>query len=51
MRYETEQTEFGTNIRKIADTGQVYFIPIDLANSDYHAYLEHLTENPTEVDE
>ena len=23
------------------------FIPINEANSDYQAYLEHLTENPT----
>jgi len=27
--------------------GSVSSIPIDEANSDYQAYLKHLTENPT----
>ena len=28
--------------------GKVWSIPCDPANSDYQAYLKHLTENPTE---
>ena len=51
MRYETEETQFGTNIRKITEDNKVYFIPLDPNNSDYQAYLnkdkqqvEHLTE-------
>ena len=28
--------------------GSVSSIPIDEANSDYQAYLKHLTENPTQ---
>ena len=30
------------------EDGSISFIPKDEANSDYQAYLEHLTENPTE---
>ena len=28
--------------------GSVSYIPLDESNSDYQAYLEHLTKNPTE---
>ena len=35
-------------IKKIDEDGREFFIPINPANSDYQAYLEHLTENPTE---
>ena len=30
------------------ENGNLVSIPLDPANSDYQAYLEHLTENPTE---
>ena len=30
------------------EDGKVWSIPKIEANSDYQAYLEHLTENPTE---
>ena len=30
------------------EDGSITYIPKDPANSDYQAYLEHLTENPTE---
>ena len=43
--YELKQ-EHNTVIR-IDDNGVLSGIPIDPANSDYQAYLEHLTENPT----
>ena len=50
-------TEY-TYIKKTSDTNWEYIlrsdnaiIPINLANSDYQRYLEHLTENPTEGDE
>lgn len=35
-------------IERTNNDGSVSFIPNDPANSDYQAYLEHLTENPTE---
>ena len=40
-----------TQIKRTEADGQVWWIPADPANSDYQAYLEHLTENPTEGDE
>ena len=33
------------------EDGVRYSFGTDPANSDYQAYLEHLTENPTEGDE
>jgi len=33
------------------DNGKIWSVPTDPANSDYQAYLKHLTENPTEGDE
>ena len=35
-------------IKRINEDGSESWIPLDPANSDYQAYLEHLTENPTE---
>ena len=47
--YEKLTDDFGNQIIKRTDEdGLVAWIPIDLGNSDYQAYLEHLTENPTE---
>ena len=34
-------------IKRINEDGSESWIPLDPANSDYQAYLEHLTENPT----
>ena len=49
MKYTYEEIVSGieTNIRR--SDGAI--IPKNEANSDYQAYLEHLTENPTEGDE
>lgn len=33
------------NIKKIEEDGKEWFIPTDLANSDYQAYLKYLEEN------
>ena len=30
------------------DNGKIWSVPTDPANSDYQAYLEQSTENPTE---
>jgi hypothetical protein len=38
----------GIVIQRTDNDGKVWFIPTDPANSDYQAYLEHLTENPIE---
>lgn len=35
-------------IKRTNQDGTFSFIPMDESNSDYQAYLEHLTENPTE---
>jgi len=35
-------------IKRTDTDGTIWWIPTDLANSDYQAYLKHLTENPTE---
>ena len=37
-----------STIWAVLEDGTILSIPIDPANSDYQAYLEHLTENPTE---
>ena len=50
VNYELIENEFSSYIQRTLD-GVISFIPIDPANSDYQAYLEHLTENPTEGDE
>ena len=38
----------GNSIQRNNEDNSISYIPIDPANSDYQAYLEHLTENPTE---
>ena len=49
--YEKVTNDFGVELIKRTDeNGLVAWIPLDTANSDYHAYLnpvEHLTEIPT----
>ena len=35
-------------IKATDEDGKEFWIPTDLGNSDYQAYLKHLTENPTE---
>ena len=46
--YEKIVSDYGTeSIKRTDDNGEISFIPIDLSNSDYQAYLnpvEHLTE-------
>jgi len=34
-------------IQRTDENGQIWFIPTDPANSDYQAYLAHLTESVT----
>ena len=47
--YEVITTPSGnTTINAWFEDGHMLSIPTDPANSDYQAYLEHLTENPTE---
>ena len=46
--YEKITNDLGVIIKKTEIDGKVWWIPLDPANSDYQAYLEHLTENPTE---
>ena len=51
MKYTYEEITNFDNVVTIVATGEdgsVLFIPKNPANSDYQAYLEHLTENPTE---
>ena len=50
INYELIENQVGRYIQRTLD-GVISFIPIDETNSDYQAYLEHLTENPTEGDE
>ena len=47
-KYEHIKNEFDEFVRRTDDDGSIWSIPIDPANSDYQAYLEHLRENPTE---
>ena len=47
----TEYTDAITNEVVSISRSDGWSIPLDPANSDYQAYLEHLTENPTEGDE
>ena len=35
-------------IKRINKDGSASWIPKDLANSDYQAYLKYIAENPTE---
>ena len=47
--YELVEGNLGlTSIKRTDENGQESWIPSDPANSDYQAYLKHLTENPTE---
>ena len=40
MKYEIIKPEFGSeHVKRINDDGSTSFIPMDLANSDYVAYL------------
>ena len=50
MKYEliTDDISGKEVIKYIREDGKEFWIPTDLGNSDYQAYLEHLTENPTE---
>jgi hypothetical protein len=50
--YEKVVSDYGTeSIKRTDDNGEVAFIPIDPANSDYQRYLnpeaEQSTPNPT----
>ena len=47
-QYEMIETPFGGEVLKRTDeNGQEWFIPNDLANSDYQAYLKSLDETAT----
>ena len=40
MKYEIIKPEFGSDhVKRTNDDGSISFIPLDLANSDYVAYL------------
>ena len=46
IQYEKFTNEFGTElIKKTYADGIVWFIPTDLNNSDFQAYLKYLEEN------
>ena len=48
MQYEVIETQgFAAMLKQTDKDGKVWWIPMDESNSDYQAYLEHLTENPT----
>ena len=48
IKYTETTLEFGYKyIERIDENGIVSCIPIDPANSDYQAYLAHLTESVT----
>ena len=51
IKYEHIKSEQGECIIKTNDDNSITIIPPNPANSDYQAYLKHLTENPTEGDE
>jgi len=44
ITYEKIENEIGSYIKKTLD-GVISFIPINLANSDYQAYLKYLEDN------
>lgn len=44
ISYELKQREDKTEYIEMTCDGVVSYVPIDLANSDYQAYLEHETE-------
>ena len=49
MKYTEITMALGDKIiERDNEDGSITYIPKDPANSDYQAYLEHLTENPTE---
>lgn len=48
MNYTYEEKTTSAPIWTYIQRSDGALIPIDPANSDYRAYLEHLTENPTE---
>ena len=52
IKYEIVKNAFFSDmIKKTDEDGKESWIPTDPANQDYQAYLEHLTENPTEDSE
>ena len=49
ISYKIIKDPFDKNIlTRLNEDGTVTYIPFIEANSDYQAYLKHLTENPTE---
>ena len=48
INYEIIEDNMGKIVKPSYEDATVWWIPTDPANSDYQAYLEHLTENPTE---
>jgi len=50
MKYEVIENENATVIKRTDDTGIIWLIPTDPANSDYQRYLRWL-EDPTAEDE
>jgi hypothetical protein len=43
--YEIKETIHGQQIIRTNNDGEVWCIPIDLANSDYQAYLKSIESN------
>jgi len=46
-QYEKVETVMGELIKKTDDNGEVFWIPIDPANSDYQRYLNPEAEQST----
>jgi hypothetical protein len=47
IRYEVIENPFGNTIKQDNEDGTTFFIPTDLANSDYQAYIKSLDEAAT----
>ena len=47
MKYEIIKSPFGETIKRDNEDGTTSFIPTDLGNSDYQAYLKSLDEAST----
>ena len=47
--YEEIKSELGFVIKCTKEDGSILWIPTDPANSDYQAYLAHLTESVTKA--
>ena len=49
MKYEIVESKNEKIIMRISDDGIISWVPMNEANSDYQAYLAHLTESVTKA--